>query len=533
MIQILKTGLFLLVLFAGIGVLHAQNAAIDSLNGRVKRLSELVELQNYERAQLEAEDFRWFLRREKLAPTVSALKSVSKIYEENKDPKSAYRFFEEMEGSVLFEKDIQKRIGLLQELSRIYVHWEKPDRADLLKSSAYALLDTIKVRNFNKEIGKTRHQLDSVITLHNAEKMARHEVIEVDRTRAYLFGAIALLAFLALLISNYFTAEKWKKRMANREMELQLTRSIQDDFAANAVESAPNPENPPAPMPIEIKTEGEFLPAAVAVREKGPTFPGPGEDGIRKSALIIEPNRQIVLYLKSLLSDQFDVETAMNANEGLQMVHDLLPDLVICDAVLNGKTGIDLVRQIKFTERTNHIPVILLTEKTGMDGKLDALRAGAESWFTRPLLDEELDAHVKVIFDERKRNQDAFSRYIQLYFTDSPISFENPFLTQTVHMIEQHLAEPDFTPEELARKLQLTKYQFFRKLKILSGKEPVQLIKEMRLEKAKTLLIKRAGTVQTIAELVGFPNPGSFTLSFKEYFGESTMLLNATNKSIQ
>jgi AraC-like DNA-binding protein len=92
-------------------------------------------------------------------------------------------------------------------------------------------------------------------------------------------------------------------------------------------------------------------------------------------------------------------------------------------------------------------------------------------------------------------------------------------------MIEHNLANPDFMPDDMARKLQLTKTHYVKKLKVLTGKEPVQLIREMRLEKAKVLLEKRAGTPQAISELVGFSSAGTFALAFKEYFGENTLLL--------
>ena len=104
---------------------------------------------------------------------------------------------------------------------------------------------------------------------------------------------------------------------------------------------------------------------------------------------------------------------------------------------------------------------------------------------------------------------------------------EDPFLANTVQMIEQNLANPDFMADDIARKMQLTKTHYVKKLKVLTGKEPVQLIREMRLEKAKILLEKRAGTPQAISELVGFSSPGTFALAFKEYFGENTLLLYA------
>ena len=241
--------------------------------------------------------------------------------------------------------------------------------------------------------------------------------------------------------------------------------------------------------------------------------------------LLIEPNRQVVLYLKSLLSDRFQIETANSTPEALQMASEMLPDLIVCDVLINGNAGIEIARQIKLSERTNHIPVVLLTNKFGNEGKLDALRAGADAWFTRPVIDDEFDATVQRLLDTRKLKHEQFSRFLQLYFSENRVMLEDPFLLQTVQMIEQNLANPDFMADNIARNLQLTKAHYVKKLKVLTGKEPVQLIREMRLEKAKVLLEKRAGTPQVIAELVGFSSPGSFGLAFKEYFGENTLLL--------
>ena len=243
-------------------------------------------------------------------------------------------------------------------------------------------------------------------------------------------------------------------------------------------------------------------------------------------ALIIEPNRQIVLYLKSLLADRFQIETARTPNEGLQMANTILPDLIVCDAILNGKTGIDVARQLKLSEKTSHIPIVLLSDHHGNEGKLDALRAGADVWFTRPILDDHFDASIQRLIDSRKVKHTLFQRFLHLYFTENRIAIEDPFLSQTVQYVEQNLSDPNFTAEEIARKMQLTKQHYFKKLLVLTGKEPVQLIREMRLEKAKSLLEKRAGTPQAISELVGFSSPGTFSLAFKEYFGGNTLLLN-------
>jgi AraC-like DNA-binding protein len=153
------------------------------------------------------------------------------------------------------------------------------------------------------------------------------------------------------------------------------------------------------------------------------------------------------------------------------------------------------------------------------------LRAGADAWFTRPVIDDEFDASVQRLLEARKVKHEQFSRFLQLYFSDNRVALQDPFLQQIVQLIETNLANPDFLPDDIAKKLQLSRGHYAKKLMVLTGKEPVQLIRELRLEKAKVLLEKRAGTPQAISELVGFSNPGTFALAFKEYFGENTLLL--------
>jgi CheY-like chemotaxis protein len=242
-------------------------------------------------------------------------------------------------------------------------------------------------------------------------------------------------------------------------------------------------------------------------------------------ALVIEPNRQIALYVRSLLSSNFEVITADTAAEALKVAHESMPDLIVCDAHLNGQEGIDIVRQIKLSERTNHIPVVLLSKHYGNDGRLDALRAGADAWFTRPMQSDEFNITVKHLIDSQKTKHDDFQRLLQLYFTPDRPPIPNRFIADIIAYIEADMANIDLMPDEIARKMQMSNPLFVRKLRALTGKEPGQLIRELRLEKSKFLLEKRAGTPQAISAMVGFPNPGNFAMAFKDYFGENTLLL--------
>jgi CheY-like chemotaxis protein len=505
--------LVLALLLAALPSFAQDKAVADTLNTRLTLLIQLSQSGNHEQAQVEAEGFREFLKRHRVPISPKALTLISNIYKANSDDRSATRLLSDAELDARKDPNPETKAALLTALVRECRRWDLPDQALTCQQLLTVAQDSITARQRRAELIGLQARVDSMAVTRKKEMLEYERFFHIERDKAMMWVGIVALAFVGLLFAFYRNTDRWRKLLEKKELEwdmmrTNLRREAEEEAMAQVVQAVEANQNavaapPPAPDPYQL-------------------YHGPKPAQV---ALLIEPNRQVVLYMKSLLSDRFQIETAASPSEGLQMANDLMPDLVVCDAILNGRTGIEIARQIKLSERTNHIPVVLLTDKFGNEGKLDALRAGADAWFTRPVIDDEFDASVQRLLDARKVKHEMFNRFMQLYFTDNRISLDDPFLLRSVHMIEQNLADPDFMADDIARKLQLTKTHYAKKLKVLTGKEPVQLIREMRLEKAKVLLEKRAGTPQTIAELVGFTNPGTFALAFKEYFGENTLLL--------
>jgi len=508
---------FCFALLWGAVPLFAQAQAVqDSLANRLALIAQLSQSSNYEQAQVEVEAYREALRRHKVAVSPKALGLMSGVYKANDDDRSAARLLTEAELDARRDPNPESKAALLTTLVKECGRWEMPELALACQQLLGVAQDSLAARKRRAESLKMQSQLDSLVALRKAEMAEQTQYIRIARDRAYMLLGAAGLVFLVLLFANFRNSDRWRKLLEKKELEWELLRS-------NAQQMA---EETAAAQIAEATAHASEK--AVAESRTAPDpyvfHVGPKPEQV---ALLIEPNRQVVLYLKSLLADRFQIETASTANEGLQMASNLLPDLVVCDALLNGqKTGIEVARQIKLAERTSHVPVVLLTDRYGNEGKLDALRAGAEAWFTRPVIDDEFDATVQRLLDARKVKHELFARFLHLYYSENRVSLDDRFLLQTVEAIDQNLADPDFTPEDIARRLQMSKNHYFKKLKVLTGKEPVQLVREMRLEKAKVLLEKRAGTPQAIAELVGFSSSGTFALAFKEYFGENTLLLN-------
>jgi DNA-binding response OmpR family regulator len=508
---------FICLFWATVLGLQAQSRALqDTLNNRVMLLGALLQSGNSEQAQIEAEWYRDFISRHRLPIQPEALTLISGIYKANKDERSATLMLSEAELSARRDPNPVTKAALLSVLVKECARWDLPELALTTQQMLSVAQDSIRTRAQRKEKIQVKFQLDSLLSLRKKELAIQAQYFQVDRNKAYFLGGVLGLVFFALILANLRNVRRWRKRLQKQEMEMALLQAQPNVLPVDL-------SSQPATME-EVPVLGADV--APILSPASPTNAWFGGEHPEQIALIIEPNRQIVLYLKSLLADRFQIETARTPNEGLQMANTILPDLIVCDAILNGKTGIDVARQLKLSEKTSHIPIVLLSDHHGNEGKLDALRAGADVWFTRPILDDHFDASIQRLIDSRKVKHTLFQRFLHLYFTENRIAIEDPFLSQTVQYVEQNLSDPNFTAEEIARKMQLTKQHYFKKLLVLTGKEPVQLIREMRLEKAKSLLEKRAGTPQAISELVGFSSPGTFSLAFKEYFGGNTLLLN-------
>lgn len=512
----LRQSAILYVFFLAFGSAMAQgNAVMDTFQTRLNLLGQLAQAESYEQAQVEAVQFLEFLKRQKLPLTPKAVTVVSGIYKANEDDRSATRLLSEAELQARKETNLQSKAAMLGVLIAECRKWELPEQALICQQLLMATQDSLNTKRVRQQTSDLQTRMDSIAALRKAEQSMDGQYLKITKEQAYLGVGLVGFLLLSLLLLLMRNNNQWRKLLEKKELEWEIIRG---NLRHEAQEEALNS----AALAVEAVESKALVKAPAPPTDPYTLYQGPRPEQI---ALLIEPNRQVVLYLKSLLSDRFQIETAYTPAEGLQMAHELMPDLIVCDALLNGKAGIDVARQIKLSERTNHVPLVLLTDKFGNEGKLDALRAGAEAWFTRPVIDDEFDASVQRLLDARKIKHEQFSRFQQLYFTDNRLQLNDPFLQTTIFMIEQNLANPDFAADEIARKLQMTNTHYTKKLKVLTGKEPVHLIREMRLEKAKVLLEKRAGTPQAISELVGFTNPGTFALAFKEYFGENTLLL--------
>ena len=240
--------------------------------------------------------------------------------------------------------------------------------------------------------------------------------------------------------------------------------------------------------------------------------------------LIIEDNADVVFYLQKCLENEYQILVARNGKLGVKKAIEVLPDIIISDVMMPEMDGFEVCATLKQDERTNHIPIILLTAKATSEDKLAGLTHGADAYLIKPFEKEELLVRLNNLMQIRKTLQKKYSSTLiseQIQEEQIIETKESLFIKKLEQIVIEHLEEEDFSVNELAQELLLSRSQTHRKIKALTGVSTAIYIRHIRLQKAKILLTSTELSISEIAYQVGFKSPVYFSQIFKETFDES------------
>jgi DNA-binding response OmpR family regulator/anti-sigma regulatory factor (Ser/Thr protein kinase) len=243
-------------------------------------------------------------------------------------------------------------------------------------------------------------------------------------------------------------------------------------------------------------------------------------ENLRKPLLlIIEDNSDVRKYIGNILGPNYRIVEASDGEEGLRKSFEEIPDLIISDIMMPILDGIKLCQLLKSDHRTSHIPVILLTAKVTLDDKIEGLQTGADEYINKPFEAAELKTRISNLIEQRKRIHDHFKKYEVIIEEEKIASVDQKFLRKTIELINEHLSDYNFSVEMLAENLAISRSLLHKKLVVLLGEPPREVIKRIRLNKAARLIEQKYGNIAEIAFEVGFNNPSYFTECFQKQFG--------------
>jgi len=236
--------------------------------------------------------------------------------------------------------------------------------------------------------------------------------------------------------------------------------------------------------------------------------------------LIVEDNADLRELIREHLEKDYSILEAENGKKGFTIAEDVIPDLIISDIMMPEMDGYELSRKIKNSEKTNHIPIILLTAKATTENKLEGLETGADDYLIKPFNPEELKIRVRNLIKIRQQIREKYQSQMLIKPAVAVIhSTQKLFIEKLTGIIEKHLNDDRFNVEDLCIEIAMSRAQLHRKIKAVVNLSTTEFIRNFRLQKAAELLKQDAGNIAEITYSVGFSSQAYFTKLFQEQFG--------------
>lgn len=248
------------------------------------------------------------------------------------------------------------------------------------------------------------------------------------------------------------------------------------------------------------------------------------EDNHQKdhTLLIIEDNKDLLDFLSKRFSSNYNILTAADGAEGLKMVFENMPDIIISDVLLPKKNGLELTGYLKNDIRTEHIPVILLTAKTSEESKLECIKAKADAYITKPFNVEIVEETMHSLMENRTKLKDHFTAEIPKQITGGTTKKSDKVFLSTLNaIIEKNVSNENFSVEDICRQMNLSKIQLYRKSKTALHTSVNDYILTMRIQRARHYLQNEDLSISEIAYKTGFSTPSYFSTAFKKLTGET------------
>ena len=242
----------------------------------------------------------------------------------------------------------------------------------------------------------------------------------------------------------------------------------------------------------------------------------------KPEVLIIDDNIDIRTYLRSVLSEKYNVSEAADGKVGLELARKIVPDIVLSDIMMPVMDGLAFCRQLKTDKAISHIPVILLTARSLDEQRAEGYEHGADAYLSKPFSLRLLLSRIDNLIESRKKLNQTWSKGVE----DDEIGnisneIDKSFLKQLRKIIQENLANSDLSVEQIGDEIGLSRVQLYRKVKALTGYSPVEIVRKARLTRARHLLQTTERTVSEVAYAVGFSTPSYFSKCYKDEFGEN------------
>ncbi|CAH8281522.1 two component regulator with propeller domain [Mariniflexile fucanivorans] len=377
---------------------------------------------------------------------------------------------------------------------------EKTRNLNFLKQDKKKLDSYIEIVVEDTGIGLDKEQLKKIFSrFYNVDPHKTGTGIGLNYTR----GLVELHGGEIFVESQFNKGSKFVVRIPyNKSAESSVINNVKDEFLINSMKSVE--------YDMLISDASQKYDDKVETTEKGelPTI------------LIVEDNKELREHLRNELKIRYHIIEAVNGEEGLEKVLKHYPDIVVSDVMMPKMDGFELCKKIKSEFETCHIPVILLTARALEEDRIEGYKTGADGYLGKPFNLNVLKARIANLLESKRILREKFSKLGAVISSNEVTSnsIDEAFLEKTTKVILDNISDIDFKLEHLLKEIGIGRSQFYRKIQSITGQNPSNFIRTIRLKYASELLLKGAYTIKEITHMSGFNSAAYFGKTFRELY---------------
>ncbi len=236
--------------------------------------------------------------------------------------------------------------------------------------------------------------------------------------------------------------------------------------------------------------------------------------------LVVEDNPEMLTFIERQLSFKYAMITATNGKEALEVLNSNFINLVVSDVVMPLMDGFELCKTIKSNVGYSHIPIILLTAKTNIQSKIEGMELGADSYIEKPFSPEYLLAVVSNLINNREKLRRDFAKSPFVAVNTMALTkADEEFIKKLNEIILSNLSNQEFSMDDIAESLNMSRSSFYRKMKGVLDLTPNEYLRIERLKRAAQLLKEGGIRINEVCYMVGFNSSSYFSKCFLKQFG--------------
>ena len=201
------------------------------------------------------------------------------------------------------------------------------------------------------------------------------------------------------------------------------------------------------------------------------------ENNYNPTILIVDDDKRNIITLSMCLRSDYNLLTALNAQEALTVLDGNTPDLILLDIMMPDVSGYTLCAKLKAEQKTKNVPIIFITAKDATEDVIKGLDLGADDYITKPFKPAEVTARIRSTLRTYMTYKSQNSDLSDLPFIDEEVDLK-ALTEKEVEIL--NLISKGYTNKEIAKKLVVSEFtvknhlkSIFKKLKVTSRTQVV------------------------------------------------------------